>query len=149
MARVPPLAVGLAVLALSGCSLKSSDSGGGVPAGGVGSNAGSAARQLGFPTTATKNTTRVPGKDPASDAGGVASAVFPAISPGTRPPAVALVDKDDWQGAIAAGGLSAPPTNAPVLLSDGGSLPAVTKSPPDRLHPAGGQVPQGAPTPPL
>src|SRR5437899_11714672 len=125
MARVPLLAAAVVALALAGCSLKSSG-GGGVPAGGVGSNASAAAKQLGFPTTATKNTTRVPGKDPASDAAGVASAVFPAISPGTRPPAVALVDKDHWQGPIAAGVPSAAPTKAPVLLSDGDGLPAIT-----------------------
>jgi putative cell wall binding repeat protein len=146
MARVPPLVVALAALALSGCSLKSSDGGGGVPAGGVGSNAGGAAKQLGFPTTATKNTTRVPGSDPAADAAGVASAVFPAISPGTRPPAVTLVDKNDWQGAIAAGVLSASPTNAPVLLSDGDSLPSVTKSTLDRLDPPGDQLLKGSQT---
>src|SRR5205823_11648930 len=62
-----PLAA-LAALALAGCSLKSSDGGGGVPASGIGSNASAAAKQLGFPTTATKNTTRVPGKDPVGDA---------------------------------------------------------------------------------
>src|SRR5438309_90515 len=91
VARAFLLAAALAALSLAGCSLKSSGGGGGVPASGVGSNESQAAKQLGFPTTATKNTTRVPGKDPSSDAAGVASAVFPAISPGTRPPAVALV----------------------------------------------------------
>jgi hypothetical protein len=140
------LAAALAALPLAGCSLKSSDGGGGVPASGVGANAGSAAKQLGFPSTATKNTTRVPGKDPVADAAGVASAVFPAINPGTRPPAVALVDKNDWQGAIAAGVLSAPPTNAPVLLSDGDGLPAVTKATLDRLDPPGDQLLKGSQT---
>src|SRR5204862_451127 len=48
-----PLAA-LAALTLAGCSLKSSDGGGGVPASGIGSNASAAAKQLGFPTTATK-----------------------------------------------------------------------------------------------
>jgi hypothetical protein len=85
MARVPLIAAALAALALAGCSLKSSG-GQGVPASGVKSNEGAAAQQLGFPTTATKNTTRVPGQDPATDAAGVASAVFPAISARGRPP---------------------------------------------------------------
>jgi hypothetical protein len=140
-----PLAA-LAALALAGCSLKSSDGGGGVPASGIGSNASAAAKQLGFPTTATKNTTRVPGKDPVGDAAGVASAVFPAISPGTRPPAVALVDKNDWQGAVAAGVLSASPTNAPTLLTDGDSLPSVSKTTLDRLDPPGEQLLKGSQT---
>jgi hypothetical protein len=146
MARVPLLAASLVVLALAGCSLKSSDNGGGVPASGVGSNEGGAAKQLGFPTTATKNTTRVPGKDATADAAGVAGAIFPAISPGTRPPAVTLVDKDDWQGAVAAGVLSAAPTNAPVLFSDGDSLPAITKATLDRLDPPGDQLLKGSQT---
>ena len=146
MARVPPLVAALVALTLAGCSLKSSDSGGGVPASGVGSNASAAAKQLGFPTTATKNTTRVPGKDPTADAAGVASAVFPAISPGTRPPAVTLVDKDDWQGAVAAGVLAGPPVNSPTLLTDGDSLPAVTKATLDRLDPGGDQLLNGSQT---
>jgi Cell wall binding domain 2 (CWB2) len=145
VARIPLIAAALAALALAGCSLKSSGDQG-VPASGVNSNEGGAAKQLGFPTTATKNTTRVPGQDPAADAAGVASAVFPAISPGTRPPAVALVDKGDWQGAVAAGLLSASPTNAPVLLTDGGSLPAITKSTLDRLDPPGDQLLKGSQT---
>jgi hypothetical protein len=146
--RVPLPAAALAflALALAGCSLKSSGGNQGVPAAGVKSSGSGAAKQLGFPTTATKNTTRVPGRDPAADAAGVANAVFPAISPGTRPPAVVLVDKNDWQGGVAAGLLSAPPTNAPVLLTDGGSLPAVTKATLDRLDPPGDQLLKGSQT---
>ena len=145
MARVPLLVAALAALTLAGCSLKSSN-GGGVPASGVGSNANAAAKQLGFPVTATKNTTRVPGKDSAANAAGVAGAVFPAISPGTRPPAVTLVDKNDWQGAVAAGVLAGPPVNSPTLLTDGDSLPAVTKTTLDRLDPGGDQLLNGSQT---
>src|SRR5436305_614379 len=144
--RSPLIPVALAAVALAGCSLKSSGSSQGVPAGGVSASGSGAARQLGFPTTATKNTTRVPGKDPVADAAGVASAVFPAISPGTRPPAVALVDKNDWQGAVAAGVLSASPTNAPTLLTDGDSLPSVSKTTLDRLDPPGEQLLKGSQT---
>jgi hypothetical protein len=72
--------------------------------------------------------------------------VFPAISPGTRPPADTLVDKNDWQGAVAAGVLSATPTNAPTLLSEGDSLPAVTKTTLDRLDPPGDQLLKGSQT---
>jgi hypothetical protein len=144
--RSPLIPVALAALALAGCSLKSSDNNQGVPASGVSASGSGAAKQLGFPTTATKDTTRVPGQDPVADAAGVASAVFPAISPGTRPPAVTLVDKNDWQGAVAAGVLSAPPTNAPILLTDGGSMPAVTSDTLNRLDPPGDQLLKGSQT---
>jgi hypothetical protein len=137
------------VLALSGCSLKQSgtDSGGApapAPAAGAKSSDKKAAEQLGFPVTATRNTTRVSGSDPAADAAGVASAVFPASSLETRPPAVVLVDKDDWQSAIAAGALVSAPLRAPILLSDGGGLPAVTSETLDRLKPKGAQLASGA-----
>src|ERR687893_87716 len=52
---------------------------------------------LGFPVFATKNTTRVGGADPVANAAGVAQAVFPSRSRDTRPPAVVLVDQDDWR----------------------------------------------------
>jgi ell wall binding domain 2 (CWB2) len=141
--------LGLA-LTLAGCSLKQSntDSGGGAPVaaptGGAKSTDKKAAEQLGFPITATRNTTRVSGSDPAADAAGVASAIFPSSSLETRPPAVVLVDKDDWQGAIAAGALVAAPLRAPILLSDGGGLPAVSSETLDRLKPKGAQLASGA-----
>ncbi|HEX8051952.1 MAG TPA: hypothetical protein VF517_03105, partial [Thermoleophilaceae bacterium] len=94
-----------ALTALGGCSLKSEDSGGD-PAQrvgeGVSSGDDSAVEALGFPTTATRDTIRVPGSDPAADAAGVASALFPATTTETRPPAVALVDGDPWQAGVAA-----------------------------------------------
>ena len=113
MPRLLPLVAISAVLLLSGCSLKqsSNDSGGGAPvaapAAGAKSSDKKAAAQLGFPVSATRNTTRVSGSDAAADAAGVASAVFPSSSLETRPPAVVLVDKNDWQGAVAAGSLAA------------------------------------------
>ncbi len=99
------------------------------PASGAKSTDKKAVEQLGFPVTATRNTTRVSGSDPTADAAGVASALFPASSLETRPPAVVLVDKNDWQGAVAAAPLVAAPLRAPILLTDGGSLPP---SPPTR-----------------
>jgi hypothetical protein len=148
--RFPFLAVFLAALALAGCSLKqsSSDSGGGAPAAppptGAKSSDKKAAEQLGFPVSATRNTTRVSGSDAAADAAGVASALFPSTSLETRPPAVVLVDKDDWQGAVAGAALAAAPLRAPILLSDGGGLPAVTSETLDRLKPKGAQLASGA-----
>jgi hypothetical protein len=103
-----------------------------------------AAAQLGFPSTATKNTIRVGGADAASDAAGVASALFPATNDATRPTAVVLVDKNDWQGAVTASVLAGTPIGAPLLLSDGGSLPAVTKDTLDRLKPKGSDLSRDA-----
>ena len=80
----------------------------------------SAARALGFPAFATKNTTRVGGADPAADAAGAARAVYSGTSATTRPLAITLVDRGDWQGAIAASVLMSPPIGAPILLSNGG-----------------------------
>jgi hypothetical protein len=144
------LAVVLAAVVLSGCSLKqnSSDSGGGAPvtppATGAKSTDKKAAEQLGFPITATRNTTRVSGSDAAADAAGVASAIFPSSSLETRPPAVVLVDKNDWQGAVAGAALVSAPLRAPILLTDGGSLPPVTSATLDRLKPKGAQLASGA-----
>src|SRR6476469_914264 len=64
-----------------------------------------AAAELGFPVFATKNTTRVGGADPIADAAATARAVFPAVTPATRPKVVALVDGHDWRTAIAASAL--------------------------------------------
>ncbi len=72
---------------------------------------------LGFPGAATRNTTRVPGSDPASDAAGVALAAFPSTGGARSPVAVSLVGEGDWQGGIAASALLAPPLGFPVLVS--------------------------------
>jgi hypothetical protein len=130
-----------ASLAMAGCSLSDKSSGGGAqpgtPATGVKSDTPNAAAQLGFPTVATKNTTRVPGGDAASDVAGAVSAVWPATSDRTRPAAVVLVDKNDWQGALAASVLGASPVSAPMLLTDGSSIPQVTSDTLARLKPPG------------
>jgi ell wall binding domain 2 (CWB2) len=92
---------------------------------------------LGFPVFATKNTTRVGGADPVANAAGVAQAVFPSRSADTRPPAVVLVDQDDWRAGIAAAQLMAPPVRAPVLLTEGSDLPEATADALDKLQPTG------------
>src|SRR5690349_12171129 len=110
--RIALCAALLAALALAGCSLKANDNSGGggistdiggAPVVGANSSDKNAAEKLGFPITATRNTTRVAGSDATADAAGVASALFPSTEAGTRPPAVVLVDKNDWQGIVAAG----------------------------------------------
>jgi hypothetical protein len=99
---------------------------------------------LGFPSLATKNTTRVDGADPITDAAGVALAVYPSAAPGTHPGAVTLAPSDDWQAAIAASVLMAPPVDAPVLLSGASSLPAVTSEALAELAPTGSGAVGGA-----
>lgn len=135
-----------AALLVAGCSLgdDGGGEGGGPPQLGARSDSKQAAEQLGFPATATKNTIRVPGADPASDVAGAVRAVFPATSDKSRPAAVALVDSADWQGALAASVLSARPLGIPMLLSDGKDLPEVTKETLDRLKPKGSDLSKDA-----
>ena len=92
---------------------------------------------LGFPVFATKNTTRVGGADPVANAAGVAQAVFPSRSEDTRPPAVVLVDQDDWRAGISAAQLMAGPVRSPVLLTEGDELPEATADALEKLQPTG------------
>ena len=55
-----------------------------------------------------------------------------------------LVDSKDWQSAIAAAVLAGPPIGAPLLLTDGGELPAVTSDALDRLDPKGSDLSKDA-----
>jgi hypothetical protein len=150
-AAVPrPLAALLmaALLALCGCAglneKKTGRSGSAIPEISAQSTSGSATAELGFPVTATRNTTRVAGADPVADVAGAVSAVFPATSAGNRPHAVAIVDKNDWQGTIAASVLMAQPLGIPILLSDGGKLPAVSSDALKRLRPVGSPLARNA-----
>jgi hypothetical protein len=93
---------------------------------------------LGFPETATKNTTRVPATDPTQLAAAVARAVFP--DPARKPSAVTLVDSSDWRVAVAASALMAAPFKAPILFSDGTTLPGPSKSALDKLAPTGAKA---------
>lgn len=117
---------------------------GGAPLISAQSGSRSAAAELGFPDTATKNTTRVAGADAVADVAGTVSAVFPATSQDNRPHAVAIVDKRDWPDAIAASVLMAQPLGVPILLSDAGKLPAVSSDTLSRLKPSGSPLAQNA-----
>ncbi|MGI9081103.1 MAG: cell wall-binding repeat-containing protein [Thermoleophilaceae bacterium] len=136
------LVAALALPALSGCSLGDEPSS--PPQLGTRSGDEDAAAKLGFPSTATKNTIRVGGGDAATDAAGVASAVFPGTSESARPTAVVLVDKDDWQAGVTASVLSARPIGAPLLISDGDELSSVTKDTLARLKPKGSDLSKDA-----
>jgi hypothetical protein len=99
--------------------------------------AAEAAEELGYPSFATNNTTRVGGSDAATTAAGVALAVFPSAKVAQRPAAVTLVDEGDWQGAVAAAALMAAPVRAPLLISTDGDLPDPTSQALDALDPQG------------
>jgi hypothetical protein len=159
--RLPPRALLLALacaLPVAGCGREEPEGdgaarSGGAPAlgtgGGQGEQTGTATREPDRAADpgllATKNTSRVPGADPASIAAGVARAVFPAGSPDSRPAVVALVDRRDWRAAVAASVLAADPVRAPVLFADGpGALPAATREALADLAPRGSRAVGGA-----
>jgi ell wall binding domain 2 (CWB2) len=136
------LATLLAAVLLGGCSLGDEET----SAPPVGSPSGDegAAQELASPSSATRNTVRVGGADAAADAAGVAGALFPATGSSDRPTAVVLVDGEDWQSAVAASVLAGPPIAAPLLLSEGGELPAVSQDTLDRLAPTGSDLSKDA-----
>lgn len=105
---------------------------------------GQSAEELGYPAFATGNTTRVGGADPATNAAGIALAVFPSTTAAQRPAAVTVVGEDDWAGGIAASVLMAAPVRAPVLIAAGDGLPDVSEEALDALRPAGGEETGGA-----
>jgi len=140
----------LILLALTGAVVASCGGGttelisGPGPAFGVKSKTPQAGQRLGFPSVATKNTTRVAGADPVADAAGVALAVYPSSASGTHPPAVTLAPTGSWQGALAASSLMADPIRAPILLSGSSSLPSATKDALAALAPGGSAAADGA-----
>ena len=103
----------------------------------AGDSAGGSAEQLGYPSFATGNTTRVGGSDPATNAAGVALAVFPSTTPSQQPAAVTLVGEEDPADAIAAAVLMSAPVRAPLLVSAAAELPGPTAAALDVLDPQG------------
>jgi hypothetical protein len=140
----------LAVLALSGataaaCGGRTGPVAGGTdtatrPTVGARGTQGDAAGGLGFPAFATKNTTRVGGADPVADAAGIARAVFPGPSARTRPEAVTLVDARDWRVGVAASVLAGTQLRAPILFSNGATLPTASKDALAALAPTGSKA---------
>jgi hypothetical protein len=131
------------VLALGGCSLGDDDTQEPTQIG-VEADDEETTEKLGFPASATRNTVRVGGSDAAADAAGVAVALYPATGESDRPTAVALVDQEDWVTGIAASVLVGPPIAAPILLTDGDELPAVTEATLERLDPKGSDLSEDA-----
>jgi len=93
--------------------------------------------EQGAVSLSTRNTTRLGGVDAAADAAAVARTVYPGLTAETRPQAVTLVNEGDWSGALAASVLAGAPTSAPILYSEGDSLPAVSEASITAMHPAG------------
>jgi hypothetical protein len=98
---------------------------------------------LGFPTFATKNTTRVSGADPTADAAAVALAVWPSTGKIPGPDAVSFVDAGDWQAGVAAASLTAAPVGAPILLTESGAVPPLSASALRALDPQGSDTTAG------
>jgi hypothetical protein len=101
------------------------------------------AEELGYPSFATGNTTRVGGSDPAATAAAVALAVFPSTAASQHPAAVTLVGEDDWAGALAAAVLMSAPLRAPVLISSPDGLPDPTAEALSALDPQGDDASDG------
>jgi hypothetical protein len=102
------------------------------------------AEQIGFPAFATRNTTRVGGVDPTTDAAGVALASYPSLGGVGGPQAAILAPADSWQDALAATPLTAEPVDAPMLLGDPDSTPQITSDALTALRPQGLEKADGA-----
>jgi len=132
----------LAVLALGGAL---AGCGKAAPAPGTGApGAAPAPVSSAVPSVATKNTTRLAGRDPASIAAAVALAVYPGLTPATRPQAVVLVDERDWPASLVASALASMPLGAPLLYADGDSLPADSARALHAMRPVGAAAVEGA-----
>ncbi|MDQ3850404.1 MAG: cell wall-binding repeat-containing protein [Actinomycetota bacterium] len=129
------LVVLVAALALAACGRDDRPSAPQRPALATSGDEPRAATDLGFPSFATKNTTRIGGSDATAIAAAVARAVYP--DPSRRPDAVALVDRNDWRSALAASALMARPIGAPILFTDGAKLPGASRAALGALNPTG------------
>ncbi len=133
----PPLRLAAVLLlgaALAGCGKS-------LPAEGQGRGAAvttvAESGQLAASGLATRNTTRLGGANPVADAAGVALATNPGLTPATRPQAVVLVNDRNWPAALAAAALASAPLRAPLLYSEGNSLPALSAQALAALKPTG------------
>jgi hypothetical protein len=150
--RLPRIAAALllaAALPAAGCGRGSGDATttarATTPTTGAKGTETTAAQDLGFPTFATKNTTRIGGADPIADAAAAARAVYSGASRVTRPRAVVLADDGDWRVGLAASVLMSSPIRAPLLYAHGpDELPAATKNALAALSPTGSKDAGGA-----
>ena len=127
------LLAGALAAALAGCG----KSGRQTSAGGGPAKQLAPVQEQGAVSVATRNTTRLGGAEAAADAASVARAVYPGLTAETRPKAVVVADEHDWPAALAAASLASAPTGAPLLYSDAGSLPSVSRQTLEAMHPTG------------
>src|SRR5262249_5888494 len=92
---------------------------------------------LGFPLVATRNTTRISGPDPVSDAAAAALATHPPAPQAPPLDSVTVVPDDSWQSGIAASVLAGPTARIPVRISQHGALPDATSQAISQLNPRG------------
>jgi hypothetical protein len=85
----------------------------------------------------TTNTTRLGGPTPVVDAAAVALAAYPGLTPATRPPLVVMVDDSNWPAALASSVFAGIPLRAPLLYSEGSTLPQPTSMALQAMRPTG------------
>ncbi len=134
----------IALLAVCGCGKTAPVVVTGGPSGAAG-EAGFAGGP-GAGAVATRNTTRLGGSDAFADAAAVALAVYPGLTPASRPRAVVLVDRRDWPAALVAATLAGGPLYAPLLYTESSSLPAVSTRALAAMAPTGAAAVEGAQT---
>jgi hypothetical protein len=145
MSALTPRRLGLlAALALAALLAGCGKSGLGSRSGASASGTIAPVAAQGAVSVATKNTTRLGGADPASDAAAVARAVYPGLTDATRPQAVVIVDERNWPAALAASALASAPLGAPLLFSQGASLPEVSQQALEAMRPTGAPALGGA-----
>ncbi len=93
----------------------------------------------------TGSTSRLGGASPLLDAAAVARAIYPGLTAAGRPQTVVIVADDDWPAALAACALAGAPLRAPILYSEGGSLPALSRQALEAMRPTGAVDIGGAP----
>ncbi|HEV7585409.1 MAG TPA: hypothetical protein VGO14_06480 [Solirubrobacteraceae bacterium] len=133
-------------VALAGCgksAMHTRGAGGGGGGGGPVASVAPVAAE-GAMSVVTKNTARLGGADPASDAAAVARAVYPALTEATRPQVVVVVDQRKWGASLAASVLASAQLRAPLLFSDGGTLPEVSGAALEAMRPTGSPAAGGA-----
>jgi Cell wall binding domain 2 (CWB2) len=94
----------------------------------------------------TKNTTRLGGSSAVVDAAAVALTVYPGSTQAARPQAAVLVDAGDWPAALAASTLAGAPLHAPLLYTQGSTLPEASATALAAMRPTGASALEGAQT---
>jgi putative cell wall-binding protein len=140
------LAMLLAVALLIAAALLAAGCGKSASTGGAGGSmtAGGSPGPLGSTLVATKNTTRLGGASAREDAAAVALAVYPGLTPATRPQAVVLVDERDWPAALVASTLAGRPLHAPLLYTSARGIPAASAAALAAMRPTGAGGVEGA-----